>query len=332
VAGQTYRVESAATIHLVPKERADFWSEHVTRYHCRLDYKYGQPDGFRGGTFRQCTANYQIVDFWSDPIQYMRTPAQVRQDPDENYRFLVPIQGEMTVGQNDRETRITTGTGTLLALASPFRLLHASAARALIMTIPAHEIDGPLNRTSPLAAGLDLTTGLGAVVNAMMTGLGKEQDKVTGAQFDAVCVRIVELLCMLVAGDDRPDAPGQLAEVEALVRGYVRRRAADPKLTGATMARELGWSLRQVQLALQHVGTTPRDLIREERLRLVKERLRDPAYRRLSITELGYVSGFSSASALSTAFRRRFGVSPREMRRAHRHERTGTGTPTGTPS
>lgn len=315
MAGRTYVVESAGTTHLAPKERADFWSEHVTGYHCRLDYRYGYPHGFHGGTIRQRTANYQIVDFWSDPIQYGRTARQVRQDPDEDYRFLMPTEGDMVVRQDDREARLAMGAGTLFTPGAPFQLLHTSPARALIMTIPAREIDGPLGRTSPLAAGLDLTTGLGAVVNGMMTGLANEQDRVTGAQFDAVCVRIVELLCMLMVGDDRPDAPGQLAEVEALVRGYVRRRAADPNLTGATMARELGWSLRQVQLALQRVGTTPRDLIREERLRLVRDRLRDPAYRHMSITELGYASGFSSASALSTAFRRRYGASPREMRR-----------------
>jgi AraC-like DNA-binding protein len=80
------------------------------------------------------------------------------------------------------------------------------------------------------------------------------------------------------------------------------------------MARALGWSLRQIQLALQHAGTTPRDLIREERLRLVRERLRCGDCERLTITDLAYASGFSSASALSTAFRQRFGVSPREMR------------------
>lgn len=34
----------------------------------------------------------------------------------------------------------------------------------------------------------------------------------------------------------------------------------------------------------------------------------------MTINDLAYASGFSSASALSTAFRQRFGLSPREMR------------------
>jgi len=81
------------------------------------------------------------------------------------------------------------------------------------------------------------------------------------------------------------------------------------------MAQDLGWSLRQVQLALQRAGTTPRELIREERLRLVRDRLRNPLDRNVTITDLAHATGFSSASALSHAFRQRFGVSPRELRR-----------------
>ncbi len=95
-----------------------------------------------------------------------------------------------------------------------------------------------------------------------------------------------------------------------MVRRYVREHAADPGLTGTSMAHALGWSLRQIQLALQRAGTTPRDLIREERLRLVRERLQCGDCEHLTITDLAFTSGFSSASALSTAFRQRYGVSP----------------------
>ncbi|MGW0826057.1 helix-turn-helix transcriptional regulator [Streptomyces sp. NPDC002845] len=99
-----------------------------------------------------------------------------------------------------------------------------------------------------------------------------------------------------------------------MVRRYVRDHAADPALTGTSMARALGWSLRQVQLALQRAGTTPRDVIREERLRLVRDRLQCADCAHMTITDLAYASGFSSASAMSTAFRQRYGTSPREMR------------------
>lgn len=309
-----YLVETRSTGAVEPRERADFWSEHVGSYQSRMGYRYGRTDDFRGETVRQRTGVYQLVRFRSDEIEYTRTARQVREDPDGDYRLLLPLTGRIVLRQDGQEARLTPGTGTLVSFGSPFQCLQDTSTQAFVLTIPARELDGPLNRKSPLASGLDLNRGLGRVVRSMLDGLYAERDGLTDSQFDAVSDRVVELLCMLATGDDRPDGSRHLTEVETVVRRHVRENAADPGLTGTSMAHALGWSLRQVQLALQHAGTTPRDLIREERLRLVRDRLRRGDGEHLTITDLAYASGFSSASALSTAFRRRFGVSPREMR------------------
>ncbi|AXE75731.1 helix-turn-helix domain-containing protein [Streptomyces atratus] len=316
MAVETYVVDTLTTRDVTLRERTDFWSEHVTSYQSRMGFMYPRTDNFHAGTIRQCTDAYQLVMFWSDTIKYTRTAGQARRDPDEDYRLLLPVAGEMLLRQEDREVRLVPGAGCLISFATPFEILQEASMRALIMSIAAQEVNGRLNRSSPLTAGLDLTSGLGRVVGGMLTGLHEERDTLTSGQFDAVSDRLVELLCMLAAGEDRPTAPGHLADVETVVRRYIREHAADPDMTGVTVAQALGWSLRQVQLVLQHAGTTPRELIREERLRLVRDRLRAPAYRHMTITELAYASGFSSSSALSTAFRQRFGVCPREMRHA----------------
>ncbi|MFF4349660.1 AraC family transcriptional regulator [Streptomyces sp. NPDC001530] len=310
----SYLVESQSTGEVDPRERTDFWSEHIGSYQSRMGYRYARTDNFRGETVRQRTETYQLVRFRSDEIEYSRTAGQLREDPDEDYRLLLPLTGEIVLRQDGQEARLTPGTGTLVSFGSPFECLQDASTQAFIFTIPAREVDGPLNRKSPLATGLDLSRGLGRVVGSMLNDLYTEREHLTDPQFNAVSDRIVELLCMLATGDDRPDGSRHLTDVETMVRRYVREHAADPALTGTSMAHALGWSLRQIQLALQRAGTTPRDLIREERLRLVRERLQCGDCEHLTITDLAYTSGFSSASALSTAFRQRFGVSPREMR------------------
>ncbi|MER5472431.1 helix-turn-helix domain-containing protein [Streptomyces sp. NPDC002685] len=310
----SYLVETWSTGAVEPWERADFWSEHIGSYQSRMGYRYSRVDNFLGETVRQRTETYQLVRFRSDEIAYSRTARQVREDPDEDYRLLLPLTGEIVLRQDGHEARLTPGTGTLVSFGSPFECLQDASTQAYVFTIPAREVDGPLNRRSPLATGLDLSRGLGRVVGSMLEGLYAERDDLTDSQFNAVSDRVVELLCMLATGDDRPDGARHLTDVETVVRRHVREHAADPGLTGTSMARALGWSLRQIQLALQHAGTTPRDLIREERLRLFRERLQCGDCEHLTITDLAYASGFSSASALSTAFRQRFGVSPREMR------------------
>ena len=235
------------------------------------------------------------------------------------YRFLLPLHGELLMLQDGREARLGPGTGSLVPPAAPLRVVQRRPARALVMTIPVHEVDGRLDLPPRPVTGLDLTAGLGRVVADMVRAVGEERDTLSEPQFDAACDRITELLCLAVAGRHRPPSPGHLAEVEAVVRRYVREHATDPGLTGTAMAQDLGWSLRQIQLALQRAGTTPRELIREERLRLVRDRLRNPLYRHVTITDLAHATGFSSASALSHAFRQRFGISPRELRRRTAH-------------
>ncbi|MBZ3904649.1 MULTISPECIES: AraC family transcriptional regulator [Streptomyces] len=309
----SYSVEALTTEELAPRERADFWTEQIGSYQSRMGFKYAQSENFRGTTVRQRTDTYQLVKYRSDEIEYTRTMRQVRQDPDEDYRLLLPVRGEILLRQDGAEARLTPGTAALVTFASPFQCLQ-SDIDGFILTIPAREVDGRLNSRSPVASGLNLTTGLGRIVGSMLTGLHEEREHLTDPEFNAVSDRVVELVCMLTAGDDRPDVPGQLGEVEAMVRRYVRDHVADPDLTGTAVARALGWSLRQIQLALQKAGTTPRELIREERLRLVRDRLQCAECEHMTITDLAYSVGFSSASALSTAFRRRYGVSPREMR------------------
>ncbi|MFI0483082.1 helix-turn-helix domain-containing protein [Actinomadura sp. 9N215] len=299
-------------------------------------------DDFLGGPVRRSGGAYRLVLYRSDRADHLRTgdrprrdavpgpvPAPVPgRDPDTGaYGFLLPLRGEMILLRDGAQARLRPGTGGLVSLTAPVRLVPHRPARALVLTIPAHEVDGRLrraaSRAAPLATGLDLSAGLGRVVADMVRAVGEERDLLTARQFDAACDRITELLCILVADfgaveHERPPAPGHLAEVEAVVRRHVREHATDPGLTGAAMAQELGWSLRQIQLALQRAGTTPRELIREERLRLVRDRLRDPLDRHVTITDLAHATGFSSASALSHAFRQRFGVSPRELRQQER--------------
>lgn len=307
-------VESVTTDDVAGCDRAEYWNEVVSSYHRRMDHVVAQRQDFVGRTTRRRTAVYQLVEWESDAVTYRRTAGHVRADSDDDYRLLLLGAGQITLHALGRSTDLRPGTACVMTMDSPFVFAHEHRIRALVMTVPRQEVDRGLACRAPITQQLDLTSGLGRVLGDLVTALSQEQNALTDLQFDAVSHRLVELLCMLVAGDDRPTAPGHLAEVEAAVRRYVREHADSADLSGAAIAHALGWSLRQVQLALQHAGTTPRDLIREERLQLAYTRLQSPACARWSVTALAHALGFSSVSAFSTAFRQRFGSSPREIR------------------
>ena len=70
-----------------------------------------------------------------------------------------------------------------------------------------------------------------------------------------------------------------------------------------------------MQQVLRGAGTTPRDLIRQERLRLARVRLSSADWAPYSIGRIADSCGFGSHAAFSTAFREEFAITPREARR-----------------
>ncbi|MGO4649491.1 AraC family transcriptional regulator [Nocardia sp. 2YAB30] len=297
-----------------PRARADFWSALMNSYHGRITYEY-QHDSFRGLVVRQRSINYQLVGWKDGGVTYRRTDRDIRADPDQDYRLVLPATGGIVMSSREGRARVEPGSAVLATFDEPFELRPQPGTAGLIMTFPYRELDRRLGSIPPLITGIDFTTGLGRVIGDMARGLFEQRQTLTQVQFDAVSDRLVELLCMIVVGDDRPTALSHLSVVDASIRRYVRQHAADPTLDGRAIASALGWSLRQIQLALQQSGTTPRKLIKEERLNLAKERLSNPAYRGHTITHLAYQLGFSSVSAFSNAFREQFGHRPSDVPR-----------------
>lgn len=307
-------VQDATTRVVAPHERADYWSELINSYHRRLGYTFPRGSDFEGRTTLRRTHDYQLIGWESDAVTYYRSAGHVQGDSDDDFRLLLPTAGQVDLFQAGQHARLPSGVGCLVTIDRPFAFSLGDGSRGLLMTIPRREIDHRLGHTPELpVTPADLTAGLGRVVADLAAGLFAQGGDLTRHQFDTASTHLVELLCMHIIGD-QPTGPGHLADVEAAVRHYVRTHAGDPDLTGATIARALGWSLRQIQLAFQHAGTTPSELIKEERLQLAYSRLRSPVYRDWTIADVAMGLGFSSASAFSTAFRRRFDVSPRDVR------------------
>jgi AraC-like DNA-binding protein len=302
---EPYFVEQTDTV-LSAGEPAEFWAEHVCRNHGTLTFRFADPATFRGGTIVQRYAGHQLIDFWSDGIAYTRSRKDIRSDGDESLRLLVPTAGTLHLCQGGVSAEIRPGEAGLVTKAVPLDLAHRRRAWAWVMNLPA----GVLPHDEGTAR-LDLTQGLGSVVGSMITELGAQRRAVDGPAFSSVCDTIIELLALCLR--PRPELPDTLAVVDAAVRDHIRRHAANPELTPAAIARTLGWSLRQVQLALHHSGTTPGALLRTARLDLARRLLREaPAGR--TVADIAHASGFRSLSSFGASFKARFGVTPHEAR------------------
>ena len=105
-----------------------------------------------------------------------------------------------------------------------------------------------------------------------------------------------------------------------MARAFIDERICEPDLGAAAIARAMGVSPRYVQMLFAAAGSTPSAYIQERRLRLAAEQLRRADGR--CITEVAMAVGFNDLTHFGRAFRRRYGVAPRDYRQGSRATRS----------
>jgi AraC-like DNA-binding protein len=159
---------------------------------------------------------------------------------------------------------------------------------------------------------------VGRIAAVMLQTLREERAAMSARTFDDTCDRLVDLLCMASQGARDAGTTAHRESIESAVRRHVRHHASDETLDGAALAAALGWSLRYVQAVLKEAGTTPSEIIRQERVKLARSLLSSPSNRHVPVSRISAECGFKSHAAFSAAFRREFGMSPSEARGAVR--------------
>ncbi|KAB2385917.1 AraC-like ligand-binding domain-containing protein [Actinomadura montaniterrae] len=91
---------------------------------------------------RQYSGDDQLVSYWSSEARYVRTPGLVRREPDEAYRLLIPLRGEIGLITNGGEVALRPGMGALWTFTEPFRLAQ-----------PGHDSRCPPDDPRPRGAG-----------------------------------------------------------------------------------------------------------------------------------------------------------------------------------
>lgn len=305
-AATEYVVSTTDTSVLAAVDRPDFWRDHVRVNHGGLDLRFDRAQGFKGSTVVQRSANFQLVEFCSDAIEYERLPRTLRADEDRSLRVLVPRAGSFRIRHGEDSAIIGPGCAVALSMASPFSLGHDGDARAWVVSVPEQWWPQSALLRSPRM--FDVSSGAGAVTRSMLHQLSLQRDSFSDENFSTVGTAITTMLAALGSEESRwPDVAQAALE-------FVRVHSDDQGLTPAVLAHSLGWSVRHVQIVLASVGTTPSDLIRTSRLARARKRLTDPALRHRAVSDIAHASGFGSISAFNAAFRAEFGSSPREAR------------------
>jgi len=120
-----------------------------------------------------------------------------------------------------------------------------------------------------------------------------------------------------LSGDDDRSASGHA--LRDRVRAGILARLDDPDLGPRQIAEANDISLRRLYELFGDEEESVAGFVQTQRLERIRRELADPLMRGLPIATIALRRGFKDVSHFSRAFRRRYGVSPREWRAGQAH-------------
>jgi AraC-like DNA-binding protein len=263
----------------------------------------------------------RISRFGGSPLIAERTSAHIDLSDQRYYMLALHRRGIARARQRGRQIILRPGDLTLLDSSDPYtiELANAGPFEHVAYRIPRARLDarsGQVERmlTTRVPAGSDP----GRLASPFLSALASPSWRTPSAGTQALLETGLDLLVtalLLAAGIDTPTVSRHASLLHQL-KLHARSRLREPGLTPAGVAAAHYLSTRQLHRLFARENTTFGAWIREERLRRCRRDLADPRLQAVSIMRIAESWGYRSPAHFSRAFSARYGVGPRDFRRA----------------
>jgi AraC-like DNA-binding protein len=301
-------------------DQHDRWAQFVARELCSFSIRSRGESNFRVDAWTRSEGGFVVAHFATiaGRAQLERTPTEIGRDSRDNYCLYLPLRGEHEVEQCNRDVILKPASLTLLTTGEPYVQTKRGDNDTLYLLMPRAFVDQRLTHGEDICARVvDAQNGVGKLAMDTVSSLCREAARMSSREFLGACNLAGELVLLGLSGaaDLTSNARSIRASNLARAKRVIRLRMADPDLSLDDISRECGLSLRYLHDLFQDDGRTVREYLQGERLHAARRRLERAVPGATTVTEIGMACGFSSPSVFSTAFRRAFGVSPRDVAR-----------------
>ncbi len=259
---------------------------------------------------------------WNRPYRCTRSRRLIAANGLDHLLVQLVLSGRTRALAGGREMRPGPGDLAIVDMAHPWES-DEGESEVLSLTLPRSLVE------DELGPGVDLhgmVFGGGNAAGQILAEYLLAVQRRMGRVVDAEAPAIVEAALSLLVASLRPELSASarvrpaLEQLECIrIRRYVQRNLLSPDLSAASIAEHFGISRTQLYLYFQADGGVLA-FIRAMRLRRCFAALVDERRRGRSIREIAEQHGFACGPHFSRLFRRTFGLSPAEVRRAGRRQ------------
>lgn len=306
-----------STEHLRPADRLPFLKDVIGRILVRTDIEPVHEGSFFCEACFHRLPDLSIGRITNSPLRLSRGCEMV--EGNAELALMMQLEGGATFSHLGREASVPVGSAVLLSGADPLRS-HRTTSRNLCLAMPRDVL-------APMISNLD--AALMSVIPRMVEPLRllagyidlltKDPTLMETAELCQLAVHHVHDLVASALGATRDAAEiaaGRGLRVARLrtIKADIARNLAGNITTAALSARH-GVSPRYIRNLFESEDTSMSQFVLGQRLTRVHRMLTDPRYSNRTISDIVFAVGFGDISTFNREFRRRFGMTPSEVRR-----------------
>jgi len=247
------------------------------------------------------------------PVDLRRSVARIAADGRDTFTFGLVTRGHLAGDFDGRQCDLRPGQVCVIDFARPWKA-RSSAAEFILLAAPRAALMALAPQVRDLHGRL-LDGATARILAEHFAALVRHLPEARAADVPVIQRTTLRMIAQSLEtlAPDHPDGPGAPQDrVVIRVRRHIEDELGSTDLSPASICKALGVSRPTLYRAFKRSGGVVRH-IQRRRLEAVHVLLSDPAETR-GLAELAQDFGFSSHAHFSTAFRRRFGYAPRDLR------------------
>lgn len=272
------------------------------------------PPAHRLQSSRLGTLRFNVVRY--SGLSFRREVSRTRDDAAPVYSLVFPQAGHGRVVLDDQSTGLSAGSFCLTNNWSAATLLTERAYESFSILLPRQMLD---DRVKAGAARLHVSPrgdARAGMLAAYAAALHERIDLIPDRDAEFYANQLADLVAFALFERNALEASDStvVAAHKRRVMDFIEHHYADERLDAARIAAACGISVRYLHRLFEGSDRSAMGHVWHVRLEHARRMLHDPLLRGKSVTEIAYRSGFCTASGFSCAFKRQFGLSPRDAR------------------
>jgi AraC-like DNA-binding protein len=276
-------------------------------------------DDFHVTSLTKMTRNALLIETRSTDLEYDRTPAHVARGAMDHFQITLCVEGEMQFSSGSREVTLGSGDIVLIDMAQPNRtVFRCGGDRTRLIAIILQRAMMAPRLAYPDSANATLLSSdhpHARLLANHFAALGLPPEPESG-NAETTVEAIADLMAAAAGGT--ADIVAGVERVERhLYLAMIKRHIAHHLETDALTTEELCRHFQISRATLYRLFEADDGLahyIREQRLNLAFRQLISPSAQGKRLIDLAVGMHFSSDSTFIRAFRRKFGLTPGELR------------------